>query len=68
MNRVLVKSGTVMAIGILLLSNQGCNTKWLKSGDEGKAGGVGRRFSGETARNKVYAGEREKTDQAPLLA
>jgi peptidoglycan-associated lipoprotein len=35
---VLVKSGAVMAIGILLLSNQGCNTKWLKSGDEGKAG------------------------------
>jgi peptidoglycan-associated lipoprotein len=35
---VLVKSGAVMAIGILLLSNQGCNTKWLKSVDEGKAG------------------------------
>lgn len=36
MNRVLAKSGAVMAIGIVLLSSQGCNTKWLKS--EGEAG------------------------------
>ena len=35
MNRVLVKSGAVMAIGILLLWSEGCNTKWLKSEGEG---------------------------------
>ncbi|MBX3331002.1 MAG: OmpA family protein [Nitrospira sp.] len=36
MNRVLVKSGVVLVLGVVLLSNQGCNTKWLKS--EGEAG------------------------------
>jgi peptidoglycan-associated lipoprotein len=36
MNKVLMKSGAVMVVGIVLLSNQGCNTKWLKS--EGESG------------------------------
>lgn len=38
MNRVLAKSGVVMAMGVVLLSSQGCNTKWLKSEGEGGAG------------------------------
>jgi peptidoglycan-associated lipoprotein len=38
MNRVLAKSGAVMVMGIVLLSNQGCNTKWLKSEGEGGSG------------------------------
>lgn len=38
MNRVLTKSGAVMVMGIVLLSNQGCNTKWLKSEGEGGSG------------------------------
>ncbi|MBI5673929.1 MAG: OmpA family protein [Nitrospirae bacterium] len=37
MNRVIAKSGAVVAMGLILLSNQGCNTKWLKSGGEGGA-------------------------------
>jgi len=39
MNRLIAKSGAVMAMGIVLLSSQGCNTKWLKS--EGESGGPG---------------------------
>ena len=38
MNRVIAKSGAVVAMGLILLSNQGCNTKWLKSDGEGGAG------------------------------
>jgi len=38
MNRVLAKYGAVVVMGIVLLSNQGCNTKWLKSDGEGGAG------------------------------
>ncbi|MBH0201713.1 MAG: OmpA family protein [Nitrospira sp.] len=37
MSRAIAKSGAVVAMGLLLLSNQGCNTKWLKS--EGAGGG-----------------------------
>lgn len=39
MNKVVARCGAVMAMGIVLLSNQGCNTKWLKS--EGESGGAG---------------------------
>lgn len=39
MNRLIMKSGAVMVVGLALLSNQGCNTKWLQSDGEGKAGG-----------------------------
>ena len=36
MNSALAKSGAVVAMGLILLSSQGCNTKWLKSdGDAG---------------------------------
>lgn len=38
MNRLIMKSGAVMVMGLALLSNQGCNTKWLQSDGEGKAG------------------------------
>lgn len=38
MNRAIAKSGAVVVIGLILLSNQGCNTKWLKSDGEGKVG------------------------------
>ena len=38
MNRAIVKSGAVVVMGLVLLSNQGCNTKWLQSDGEGKAG------------------------------
>ena len=38
MNRALAKSGAVMLMGIVLLSNQGCNTKGLKSESEGERG------------------------------
>src|SRR6185312_6287372 len=37
MNRLIMKSGAVMVMGLALLSNQGCNTKWLQSDGEGKA-------------------------------
>ena len=37
MNKVIAQFGA-MIMGLVLLSSQGCNTKWLKSGDEGKAG------------------------------
>lgn len=37
MTRVVAKSGAVVAMGILLLSNQGCNTKWVKSDEESKS-------------------------------
>ncbi len=39
MNRVLTKSGAVVMMGLILLSSQGCNTKWLQSDGEGRAGG-----------------------------
>jgi peptidoglycan-associated lipoprotein len=38
MKRALAKSGAVMLMGIVLLSNQGCNTKGLKSESEGERG------------------------------
>jgi peptidoglycan-associated lipoprotein len=38
MSRALVKSGTAMMMGIVLLSIQGCNSKWLKSDGEGGSG------------------------------
>ncbi len=38
MKRALAKSGAVMLIGIVLLSNQGCSTKGLKSESEGERG------------------------------
>ena len=38
MNRALAKFGAVMVMGIVLLSNQGCNTKGLKSESEGERG------------------------------
>jgi len=40
MNRVIAKSGAVVVMALVLLSSQGCNTKWLKSdGDGGSASG-----------------------------
>jgi peptidoglycan-associated lipoprotein len=36
MNRVLAKSGAVVVMGLVLLSNEGCNTKWVQS--DGKSG------------------------------
>ncbi|MDF0652818.1 MAG: OmpA family protein [Nitrospira sp.] len=38
MNRVMAKSGVLMAMGLILLSSQGCNTKWLKSDGEAGSG------------------------------
>src|SRR5690349_5332839 len=38
MKRALAKSGAVMLMGIVLLSNQGCSTKGLKSESEGERG------------------------------
>lgn len=38
MNGVLTKSGTVVLMGLVLLSNQGCSTKWLQTDGEGKSG------------------------------
>jgi peptidoglycan-associated lipoprotein len=38
MNRVLAKCGAAMVMGIVLLANQGCNTKGLKSESEGERG------------------------------
>lgn len=38
MYRVIAKSGAMVVMGIALLSNQGCNTKWLQSDGEGKSG------------------------------
>jgi len=35
MNKVLAKSGAVVMMALVLLSSQGCNTKWLKSDGEG---------------------------------
>ncbi len=37
MNRAIVKSGALVVMGLVLLSNQGCNKKWLQSDGEGKA-------------------------------
>lgn len=36
MNRALATSGAVMLMGIVLLSNQGCNPKLLKPESEGE--------------------------------
>ncbi len=52
MNKVIAQFGAVM-VGLILLSNQGCNTKWLKSGDESKAGNESSKLpnmSGSTGR------------------
>ena len=52
MNKVIAQFGAVM-VGLILLSNQGCNTKWLKSGDESKAGNESSKLpnmSGSTSR------------------
>ncbi|MDK2742806.1 MAG: OmpA family protein [Nitrospira sp.] len=38
MNRVVIKSGAVVMMGLVLLSAQGCNTKWLQSDGEGGSG------------------------------
>lgn len=38
MNRTVLKS-MVVAIGMLLLSSQGCSTKWLQSGGDSESGG-----------------------------
>lgn len=38
MHRLIMKSGAVVVMGLALLSNQGCNTKWLQSDGEGKVG------------------------------
>lgn len=38
MNRVIAKSGVVMVMGVVLLLNQGCNTKWLQSDGKGGSG------------------------------
>ena len=38
MNNMIAKSGAVVVMGLILLSNQGCNTKWLKSDGEGGTG------------------------------
>ena len=47
MNRALAKFGAVMVMGIILLSNPGCNTKGLKSESEGErgSGSVGTKLS-----------------------
>lgn len=37
MNRMLAKLGAVMVMGLVLLSNQGCNKKWLQSDGEGRS-------------------------------
>lgn len=37
MNSVLIKSGVAVIMGLMLLSSQGCNTKWLKSGSESES-------------------------------
>lgn len=52
MNKAIAQFGAVM-VGLILLSNQGCNTKWLKSGDESKAGNESSKLpnmSGSTSR------------------
>lgn len=52
MNKVIAQFGAVM-VGLILLSSQGCNTKWLKSGDESKAGNESSKLpnmSGSTSR------------------
>lgn len=38
MNSVLARSGVAVIMGLMLLSSQGCNTKWLKSESEGGPG------------------------------
>ncbi len=38
MNRVIVKSGMMMAIAVILVSAQGCNKKWVQSDSESGSG------------------------------
>jgi peptidoglycan-associated lipoprotein len=38
MNRVLVKSGAVVVMGLVLLLNEGCNTKWVQSDGKSRSG------------------------------
>ena len=38
MNRKVAQSGVLAVMGIILLSGQGCSTKWLQSGGENEAG------------------------------
>jgi peptidoglycan-associated lipoprotein len=35
MNKVIAKSGVVVAIGMALLASQGCNKQWLQSDSDG---------------------------------
>ena len=41
MNRALAKSGAVLVMGIVLLSNQGCSTKWPKPEGQHGSGSAG---------------------------
>lgn len=38
MNRVIVKSGMMMALAVILVSAQGCNKKWVQSDSESGSG------------------------------
>ena len=45
MNRMIAKSVGVVGMGIILLSSQGCSTKWLQSGGESESGGANSNFT-----------------------
>jgi peptidoglycan-associated lipoprotein len=56
MNRMIAKSVGVVGMGIILLSSQGCSTKWLQSGGESESGGANSNFtesSTESSRGKL---------------
>src|SRR5690349_18889350 len=52
MNNALAKSGTILVLGIVLILNQGCNIKSLKSESDRGSGSVGTKLflpSGENS-------------------
>ena len=62
MNRMIAKSGGVVVMGIILLSSQGCSTKWLQSGGENESGGANSNF---TESSKSSSGELSGFSQNP---
>jgi peptidoglycan-associated lipoprotein len=78
MNTVLTKCGAVMVMGIVLLANQGCNTKGLKSESKGERGSgsvgttlppiSGGKSSGDTKLNALSGESSSGDTKLPALS
>lgn len=57
MNRMVAKSGVAAFMGMILLSGQGCSTKWLQSGGENETGSAQlERVDGKIESNSAQSG------------